>query len=46
MVRHVGHWLDLIEALAIIAILLAIAWLAWQALSQAYGPVVRILNNF
>ena len=44
MVRHVGHWLDMLEAVAIIGVLLAIAWLSWQALSAAYAPVVHLLN--
>ena len=46
MVRHVGHWIDMVEAVLIIGILLAIAWLAWQALTQAYGPVFNILGKF
>lgn len=45
MVRHVGHWLDTLEAVAIIGVLLAIAWLSWQALSAAYGPVVHMLSG-
>ena len=46
MVRHVGRWIDMVEAVLIIAILLAIAWLAWQAVTQAYGPVFNILGKF
>jgi TRAP-type C4-dicarboxylate transport system permease small subunit len=46
MVRHVGRWLDLVESLLIIVILLAIAYLSWQALSQAYQPVLKILKQF
>jgi hypothetical protein len=46
MVRHVGHWLDMVEAVLIIGVLLVIAWLAWQAVTQAYGPVVNILGKF
>ncbi|HYM51474.1 MAG TPA: hypothetical protein VET65_13010 [Candidatus Limnocylindrales bacterium] len=45
MVRHVGHWFDLFEAIAIIGILLGIAWLSWQAISAAYAPVVHILGG-
>src|SRR5437870_4355018 len=46
MVRHVGHWIDMVEAVLIIGVLLVIAWLAWQAVTQAYGPVVNILGKF
>jgi hypothetical protein len=46
MVRHAGHWLDTLEAVAIIGILLAIAWLSWQALSTAYSPVMNLLKGF
>jgi hypothetical protein len=46
MVRHLHHWLDLVEAVLIIGILLAIAWLTWQAFNQAYTPVFNILNKF
>jgi hypothetical protein len=45
MVRHVGQWLDLLEAVVIVVVLLAIAWLSWQALSAAYGPVVDLLRR-
>lgn len=46
MVRHLHHWLDMVEAVLIIGILLAIAWLTWQAITQAYTPVFNILNKF
>ena len=46
MVRHLHHWIDMVEAVLIIGILLAIAWLTWQALNQAYSPVVNILSKF
>jgi TRAP-type C4-dicarboxylate transport system permease small subunit len=46
MVRHLHHWLDMVEAVLIIGILLAIAWLTWQAFNQAYTPVFNILNKF
>lgn len=46
MVRHLHHWLDMVEAVLIIGILLAIAWLTWQAFTQAYSPVFNILNKF
>jgi hypothetical protein len=45
MVRHVGHWLETLEAVAIIGVLLAIAWLSWQALSTAYSPVMHLLGG-
>ena len=45
MVRHVGHWLDMLEAVAIIGVLLVIAWLSWQALVAAYGPIVHLLTG-
>jgi hypothetical protein len=35
----------MVEGLLIIGILLAIAWLSWQALTQAYGPVVNLINR-
>ncbi len=37
MARHLHHWLEMVEALLIIGILLAIAWVTWQALTQALG---------
>ena len=46
MVRHLHHWLDLVEAVLIIGILLAIAWFTWQAFTQAYTPVFNLLNKF
>ena len=46
MGRHLHHWLDRVEAVLIIGILLAIAWFTWQALAQAYTPVFNILNKF
>jgi hypothetical protein len=46
MARHLHHWLDLMEAVLIIGIMLAIAWLTWQALTTAYSPVVNILSRF
>jgi TRAP-type C4-dicarboxylate transport system permease small subunit len=46
MARHLHHWLDMVEAVLIIGILLAIAWLTWQALTQAYSPVFNLLNKF
>jgi TRAP-type C4-dicarboxylate transport system permease small subunit len=45
LVRHIGHWLEMVESLLIVGILLAIAWLSWQALSQAYGPVFNLMNR-
>ena len=30
----------------IIGILLAIAWVTWQALTQAYSPVFNLFNKF
>ena len=45
MVRHMGHWLDMLEAVAIIGVLLAIAWLSWLALAAAYAPVVHMLTG-
>ena len=45
MVRHAGHWLDTLEAVAIIGVLLGIAWLTWQALSSAYTPVLHLLGG-
>ncbi len=41
MVRHLHHWLDMVEALLIIGILLAIGWVTWLALTQAYSPVFK-----
>jgi len=46
MVRRMGSWLQLLEAGVIITVLLVIAWLALQALSEAYGPLFHILNRF
>jgi TRAP-type C4-dicarboxylate transport system permease small subunit len=46
MGRHLHHWLDMVEAVLIIGILLAIAWFTWQAFAQAYTPVFNILNKF
>jgi TRAP-type C4-dicarboxylate transport system permease small subunit len=46
MARHLHHWLDMVEALLIIGILLAIAWVTWQALTQAYSPVFNLFNRF
>ena len=46
MVRHLHHWLDMVEALLIIGILLAIGWVTWQALTQAYSPVFNIFSRF
>jgi len=46
MVRHLHHWLDMVEALLIIGILLAIAWVTLQALTQAYSPVFNLFNKF
>jgi hypothetical protein len=46
MARHLHHWLDMVEAVLIIGIMLAIAWLTWQALTTAYSPVVNILSRF
>jgi TRAP-type C4-dicarboxylate transport system permease small subunit len=46
MARHLHHWLDMVEALLIIGILLAIAWVTWQALTQAYSPVFNLFNKF
>jgi TRAP-type C4-dicarboxylate transport system permease small subunit len=46
MARHLHHWLDLVEAVLIIGILLAIAWVTWQALSQAYSPVFNLFHKF
>jgi len=34
MARHLHHWLEMVEAVLIIGILLAIAWLSWQALTR------------
>jgi hypothetical protein len=45
MVRHVAHWLDLLEAIAIVVVLLAIAWLSWMAISTAYAPVMHLLRG-
>ena len=36
----------MVEAVLIIGILLAIAWLSWQALTTAYSPVFNLLNKF
>src|SRR2546429_4671177 len=46
MARHLAHWLDMVEAVLIIGILLAIAWVTWQALTQAYSPVFNIFSRF
>ena len=46
MARHLHHWLDMVEAVLIIGILLAIAWVTWQALTQAYSPVFNIFSRF
>ncbi|MDQ6884255.1 MAG: hypothetical protein M3077_08495 [Candidatus Dormibacteraeota bacterium] len=46
MARHMHHWLDMAEAVLIIGILLGIAWLTWQAFTQAYTPVFNLLNRF
>ncbi len=46
MARHMHHWIDMVEAVLIIGILLAIAWLSWQAFMQAYTPVFNIFNKF
>ncbi len=35
----------MVESLLIIGILLAIAWLSWLAVSQAYGPVFNLINR-
>src|SRR5205823_1530791 len=45
MVRHLHHWLDMVEALLIIGILLAIGWVTWLALTQAYSPVFNLFNK-
>jgi len=45
MVRHLHHWLDMVEALLIIGVLLAIAWVTWLALTQAYSPVFNLFNR-
>src|SRR5207302_8986381 len=46
MARHLHHWIEMVEALLIIGILLAIAWVTWQALTQAYSPVFNLFNKF
>ena len=43
--RHLYHWLELAEALLIIGILIAIAWLTWLALTQAYSPIFNLFNR-
>ena len=45
MVRHLLHWLDMVEALLIIGILLAIGWVTWLALTQAYSLVFNLFNK-
>ncbi len=45
MGRRVGTWLQLVEGLLVITVLLAFAWLAWRAVSEAYAPVFRILKG-
>ena len=45
MARHLHHWLEMVEALLIIGILIAIAWLTWLAVTQAYSPLFDLFNR-
>lgn len=45
MARHLHHWLEMVEALLIIGILIAIAWLTWLALTQNYSPLFNLFNR-
>ena len=45
MVRHLHHWLDMVEALLSIGIVLAIGWVTWLALTLAYSPVFNLFNK-
>ena len=45
MVRQVGDLVELAEGVLVIAILAAFAWGAWTALTDVYGPVVRLLHS-
>lgn len=46
MVRRAPLWLELVESVLIVGLLFGIAWFSWHAIIAAYGPVVRILNQF
>jgi hypothetical protein len=35
----------MLEAVAIVGVLLAIAWLSWLAISTAYAPVLHLLGG-
>ena len=44
--RQAAFWLDILEAVVIIMVLLAISYLVFMALAQAWAPVFRILGEF
>lgn len=45
MARHLHHWLEMVEALLIIGILIAIGLLTWLAVTQAYSPIFNLFNR-
>ena len=45
MIRYVTELVELAEGILIVAILFAIAWAAWTAVTDAYSPLFRLLHN-
>ncbi len=45
MIRHATDLVELAEGILIVAILFAVAWAAWTALSDAYSPIFRLLHS-